>query len=74
MENIAKKWSAFGYKLPSIVFWNLNARNDNIPAIGPGFSYVSGFSPVMMQAILSGKDGLDLVLEKLNSERYACIK
>lgn len=73
MEGIAKKWQSYGYQLPSVVFWNLNARHDNIPAIGPGFSYVSGFSPVMMQTILSGKDGVDLMLEKLDSERYACI-
>lgn len=74
MEGVAQKWKAHGYKLPSVVFWNLNARHDNIPAIGDGFSYVSGFSPVMMETILSGKDGLDLVLEKLDSERYACIQ
>ncbi|MDE7345421.1 MAG: DUF2828 family protein [Muribaculaceae bacterium] len=73
MEGIAKKWRAHRYKLPSVIFWNLDARNNNIPAIGEGFSYVSGFSPVMIETILSGKDGLDLVLEKLNSERYACI-
>ena len=70
VEGIAKKWAAHGYKMPDIVFWNLNARQDNIPAIGEGFSYVSGFSPVMIEQILSGKTGLDLVMEKLNSERY----
>lgn len=73
LEGIREKWAREGYKLPDVIFWNVNARNDNIPAIGPGFSYVSGFSPVMIQTILSGKDGLDLVLEKLNSERYAPI-
>ena len=70
VEGIAKKWAAHGYKMPEIVFWNLDARQDNIPAIGEGFSYVSGFSPVMIEQILSGKTGLDLVMEKLNSERY----
>ena len=70
VEGIAKKWAAHGYKMPDIVFWNLNARKNNIPAIGEGFSYVSGFSPVMIEQILSGKTGLDLVMEKLNSERY----
>lgn len=74
MEHIAKEWQSYGYQLPAVIFWNLNARHDNIPAIGPGFSYVSGFSPVMMQTVLSGKDGVDLMLEKLNSERYACVK
>lgn len=70
VEGIAKKLAAHGYKMPDIVFWNLDARQDNIPAIGEGFSYVSGFSPVMIEQILSGKTGLDLVMEKLNSERY----
>ena len=74
MERIKSKWAEYGYKLPSVVFWNLNARNNNIPAIGDGFSYVSGFSPVMVSTILSGKDGVSLMLEKLNSERYAAIK
>lgn len=70
VEGIAKKWAAHGYKMPDIVFWNLDARQNNIPAIGEGFSYVSGFSPVMIEQILSGKTGLELVMEKLNSERY----
>lgn len=70
VEGIAKKWAAHGYKMPDIVFWNLDARQDNIPAIGEGFSYISGFSPVMIEQVLSGKTGLELVMEKLNSERY----
>lgn len=74
LESIKKEWAEYGYKLPSVVFWNLNARNNNIPAIGEGFSYVSGFSPVMVEQILSGKDGVDLMLDKLNSERYSTIK
>jgi hypothetical protein len=74
MEGIAKKWAAAGYKIPSLVFWNLDCRNQNIPAIGDGFSYVSGFSPVMIETILSGKDGIDLMLAKLNSERYAAVE
>lgn len=72
-ESMKAKWARYGYKMPSCVFWNLNARNQNIPAIGEGFSYVSGFSPTMISCILSGKDGLDLILEKLDSERYAQI-
>lgn len=74
MEAGKKRWTRYGYKLPSVVFWNVNAAfKNNIPAIGEGFSYVSGFSPVMIETILSGKDGIDLMLEKLNSERYKMI-
>ena len=75
IENIAKKWSFNGYRLPEVVFWNLDARQNNIPAINGGtFSYVSGFSPVMIEQILSGVSGIDLMLAKLNSERYEIIK
>ena len=71
LELIAKQWAAAGYKLPKVIFWNLNARQNRIPAIGEGFSYISGFSPSMVDAIFSGKDGYDLMIEKLMSERYA---
>lgn len=73
LESIAEEWRRAGYELPEVVFWNLDARNDNIPAMGGRFSYVSGLSPVMIETILSGKTGIDLMLEKLNSERYAAI-
>ena len=75
MEAEKKRWARYGYKLPSVIFWNVNAAfKNNIPAIEEGFSYVSGFSPVMIETILSGKDGIDLMLEKLNSERYKMIR
>jgi len=59
--------------MPSIIFWNLNARHNHVPAIGEGFSYVSGFSPSMIDCILGGKDGYDLMFEKLMSDRYLAV-
>lgn len=73
IEVQARRWQMYGYKIPRVIFWNLDARHENIPAIGDGFSYVSGFSMNMVECILSGKDGWDLVLEKLNSDRYTPI-
>ena len=70
LEKIEEKWDEKGYKLPKVIFWNLDARHDNIPALGNKFSYVSGLSPVIIKTILSGKDGWDLCLEVLNSDRY----
>ena len=74
LEDIAKEWAASGYELPSVVFWNLDARQNNIPMLSGRFSYVSGLSPVMIEQILSGKDGYDLMLAKLMSKRYENIK
>ena len=74
MEEIALKWKRYGYELPRIVFWNLRAAKENIPAMGGRFSYVSGFSMNMIEQILSGKDRMALMFEKLDTERYSCIK
>lgn len=71
LEKIKLQWEAEGYDFPQVIFWNLRASQNNIPAIGEGFSYVSGFSPNMIECILSGKDGYDLMVEKLMSARYA---
>ena len=75
MEGIAKKWAAYGYQMPHLIFWNVQARQNNIPMLGQGaISFVSGFSPAIFETIMSGKTGYDLMMEKLNTERYACIK
>jgi hypothetical protein len=74
-ENIAAKWARHGYEMPHLVFWNVDARQNNIPMLGNGpVSYVSGFSPSIFETILSGKTGYDLMMEKLNSERYSVIQ
>lgn len=73
-EQKKKEWSVYGVEMPQIIFWNLDARSQNIPAIGDGFSYVSGFSMNMVECILSGKDGYDMMLEKLMSDRYASVE
>lgn len=74
LEGVARKWAAYGLELPHLIFWNVDARQNNIPMIGNGrVSYVSGFSPSIFETIMSGKTGYDLMMEKLNSERYAVI-
>ena len=75
LEGIAKKWAAYGYKMPKLIFWNVEARQNNIPMLGNGpISYVSGFSPAIFETIMSGKTGYDLMMEKLNSDRYSAIQ
>ena len=74
MEGIARKWAAAGYKMPHLIYWNCDARQNNIPMLGNGpISYVSGFSPSIFQTIVTGKTGYDLMMECLNKERYAVI-
>ena len=75
MENIREKWSRNGFRMPHLIYWNVEARQNNIPEdIGCSpVSYVSGMSPSIFETIMSGKTGYDMMMEKLNSERYAVI-
>lgn len=73
LEGIARKWAANGFELPRVVFWNLNARHENIPAMGGRFSYVSGFSMSMVEQILGGEDGYSLMMRVLDGVRYSVI-
>ena len=75
MENIAHKWAMTGYKMPNLVYWNVQARQNNVPMqVKNGVTLVSGMSPVIFEQIMKGKTGYDLMMDKLNEERYACIK
>ena len=75
MENIRSKWERYGYKMPNLVYWNVDARSDTIPMkLENGITFVSGFSASTFESIMKGKTGLDLVLDKLNSSRYERIK
>lgn len=74
MEGIARKWAAAGYQVPKLIFWNVDARQNNIPmTVKDGISYVSGFSPSLFQQIMSGKTAFDLMYEVLNQDRYSVI-
>jgi hypothetical protein len=76
MESIREKWARHGLRMPKIIYWNVQARQNNIPEdLGCGnISYVSGMSPSIFDTIMSGKSGFELMMEKLNSPRYEVIQ
>lgn len=75
MENIKHNWECHGYEMPKLIFWNVDARQNNAPMMSDdGITYVSGFSPSIFQSILTGKTAMDLMFETLNGKRYAEIK
>ena len=76
MENIEMKWNAAGYKMPRLVYWNVNASSGdgNIPMKDKdGVTYVSGASPSIFTSILTGKTGVQLMLDAICSARYDAI-
>lgn len=75
MEHIADKWRTWGLKMPNLIFWNVQARQNNIPmTVKDGITFVSGFSPVLFEQIMKGKTAIDLMLDVLDGEMYARVK
>lgn len=71
---IADKYACAGYKLPRLVFWNVNSRTGTIPVTSNelGVALVSGFSPAIARMVLSNKtDPYEVLVEQLLSERYS---
>lgn len=74
---IAQKYARAGYKMPRLVFWNVNSRTGTIPVKENelGVALVSGFSVNVAKMVMSGKtDPFECLLETLNSERYTPIE
>ena len=74
---IAKKYAAHGYKLPRLVFWNVNSRTGTIPVKENelGVALVSGFSVNIVNMVMSNKlDPYECLLDVLNVERYQVIE
>ena len=53
-QMIRRKYEEAGYKVPQVVYWNLNAA-DNVPVKhnAQGVALVSGFSPSIVKSVLS---------------------
>ena len=74
-DSIAERFAAAGYKLPKIVFWNVNEvmGRQNIPMQQNelGVVLVSGYSTQISRMVMSGQtDPYKVLLETINSDRY----
>jgi hypothetical protein len=75
MQMIERKFNDAGYKVPKIVFWNLNAH-DNVPVKFDkrDTALVSGFSPAIMKSVLAADleqfTPEAIMLKTVMSDRY----
>ena len=74
MEFIESEYAAAGYKVPQVVFWNLNARAGNSPVTynKTGTALVSGFSPSIVKSVLGGEEmtPISIMLKTCMIARY----
>ena len=76
-NTIEQKYKAAGYKLPRLVFWNVNSRTGTVPVKENdlGVALVSGFSVNIVNMVMSNKlDPYECLLDVLNTERYQPIE
>jgi hypothetical protein len=74
MDFIEQEYAAAGYKVPQVVFWNLNGRAGNSPVTynKVGAALVSGFSPSIVKSVLGGEEmtPISIMLKTVMVERY----
>jgi hypothetical protein len=77
-QMIESMYSDAGYKMPKIIYWNLNGKGNNYPVSfdKEGTALVSGFSPALLTSLLSGKNFTpeSMMFDVINSSRYDNIK
>lgn len=74
MERVRQQWAAAGLKLPRLIYWNVEARNNTVLDLGPDVSLVSGASATTFEMVMKDTTGIDLMNEKLLSKRYETVK
>ena len=76
-EYARKAFDSHGYKLPAVIFWNVQSRNEQQPVAlnEQGVALVSGASPRVFSMVQSGNlSPMAYMLDTLNNERYAKIQ
>jgi hypothetical protein len=77
-EMIEQKYVDAGYKMPSIVYWNIQSRGNNIPVAfdKTGTALISGFSPSILKSVVKGEitSPQGIMDETIMSSRYEAIQ
>ena len=77
-EAIKAKFAEANYIMPKIVFWNVDAKQKQLPVTMDenGTALVSGASPSILKSLLSGdiEDPIQVMLETVTAERYDMVQ
>ena len=77
VDTMKNKYAQFGYELPKLIFWNVEARNDTFLSQSEDVINISGQSASIFKTFigaLNGKTGWDIMIETLNDKMYDCVQ
>lgn len=72
-QTIKKKYQDAGYTMPTIIFWNVNSHESNVPVKynEKGVGLVSGASANLFNLVAEGDiDPIKMMNNAINKERY----
>lgn len=76
-DAIRQKYKDAGYVMPSLTFWNVDARHNQSPVTkdDKNVFLISGLSPSIFKSAMTSKavNPVDLMLDVLNGDRYKAI-
>ena len=76
-DGLKESYNEAGYKMPKLVFWNVNSRTNGIPVQENelGVALVSGFSTTILNMVLSDRlDPAEILHEAIYNERYHIVE
>lgn len=77
VDTMKNKYAQFGYELPKLIFWNVEARNDTFLSQSEDVINISGQSASIFKTFigaLNGKTGWNIMIETLNDKMYDCVQ
>lgn len=75
-EEIERKYSESGYRMPKLIFWNVNSHQNNVPVTmnEDGVALVSGCSPSTFKMVITDDlNPYQFMLKTIESERYSTL-
>lgn len=75
VETMKRRFAQYGYKMPKLIMWNVDARQDTFLTQSADVLQVSGQATNTFKSVLSGINftAYELMLKVLNDELYSCI-
>ena len=77
LDVMRKRFANYGYALPKIVMWNVNARKDTVLSQSEDVIFISGQSASSFKALCQNLDGVtayELMLQVLNGKVYEKVR